>query len=156
MDAGLISNIIILITAIVGLITALVSINSSKKSEESGPVGALSTALTAIITSLPVFIIPLAIISLLFYVNSRLNNDEQFSIQKNLPDATKMYRLSQEIWDQSLRQNLLPLVIEKALTDENYEIVLRAAKDLNPTNQADPVLKKAIEQIAGTVKQRVP
>lgn len=60
-----------------------------------------------------------------------------------------MYQISHEFWNQQMRQEALKLAIDRAFETKQWDVVVRASEDLNPTSQRDTVLMRAIKTLNG-------
>jgi len=156
MDMDLITKLVLLATAVVGFYTAIVSIRKSEMKEGDGISVAIETAIGTLLSVLPVLIFPAALLGFMFLINAYsqystnlFQNEGRYAFPDGISETEQMYLLSTHFWNQEQRQHALHMVIDKALEVRDYEVVLRAAKDLNPTNQADDVLLRAVQQIRG-------
>lgn len=159
MDTNLVTNLVLLATAVVGFYTAIVSIRRGEQKEGDGISVAVETAIGTLLSVLPVLIFPAALLGFMFLINTytqysmnMVRNEQRYVFPDASSETEQMYLLSTHFWDQGQRQEVLHMVIDKALEVRDYEIVLRAAKDLNPTDQTDGVLLRAIQQIRGPIE----
>lgn len=142
-----------LVVKIIALITALVGLYKIANIEAAKPF------LEQLFAASAVLIVPFVMLGFLWIGNtahnlmtSRVSSSQE--IDPNAPDAVIMYQISEVFWDQSMRQQALKLVIERAFEARQWDIVVKAAKQLNPTSQTDPILMKAIQTIAGAKDAR--
>ncbi|MBL4599282.1 MAG: hypothetical protein JKX93_09960 [Rhizobiaceae bacterium] len=49
-----------------------------------------------------------------------------------------MYQITEKFWNQGERQKALKLTIERAFETKRFDVVVKAAKDLNPLRNPTP------------------
>lgn len=154
-DAGFITSIIVLITSIVGLYTAIVSIKGHKTvSEETR--SEFDDFVYFLFSVAKILIVPAVMLGFIwiFNISSSLMGSSatdvggKYKVPNEVLASEKMYLISEQFWNQDMRQKALKKTIERAFLDGNYEVILKAAKELNPTSQTDPVLMRAIDMLA--------
>ena len=151
LTTDLINKTILLVTALITLYTVAIK-SSSKAGEDKVGDSHLTIFLEYFFSALSILIMPSILLIFIWLVTlfgQMVSGSSNIDIDVNAPDAEIMYKISEKFWDQNLRQKALKKTIEKALVTGQYDIVVRAAKDLNPTGQADPVLMRAIDALTG-------
>jgi len=77
-------------------------------------------------------IFPVMMLANLWIVNSLLTHSHD-DIDIGVSEAEIMYQITEKFWNQGERQKALKLTIERAFEAKRFDVVVKAAKDLNPT-----------------------
>ena len=135
-----------LVIKVVVLLTAIVGLYKAANFETAKPF------IEYFLASLSILVVPAAMFGLLFIMKTMtamMERPLKPPATYDGSDAEVMYKVSLEFWDQKMRQDALKLTIDRAFETKQWGVVVRAAKDLNPTSQTDPVLMRAIKALSG-------
>ena len=64
-----------------------------------------------------------------------------------------MYQITEKFRNQGERQKALKLTKERAFETKGFDVVVKVAKDLNPTSQSAPVLMRAVQLLADNAEE---
>ncbi|TMV08534.1 hypothetical protein FGK63_05245 [Ruegeria sediminis] len=134
-----------LVVKLIALITTLVGLYKVANIKIAEPL------LVQITAALSILLVPAVMLGLLLMMQTfqdMVGRSNRADIDVNASDAEIMYQISKKFWNQSLRQKVLHLTIDKALDTGRYDVVVKAAGELNPPDQSDEVLLRAAEQLS--------